>query len=73
MLLHVEAEIRHCLDEAAEARQRAQRIVDPARKAEFFDTEGRWLRLAESYRLLRQIDRFVTDTKRQRLTPLRLA
>jgi hypothetical protein len=64
MLLRVAAKIRQCLDHAAEARHRARTEPNPQRKAEFLDMERRWLRLAESYRLLEQIERFIADGKR---------
>jgi hypothetical protein len=61
---------RQCLDHAAEARLLAQETTDPQRQVEFFDMERRWLRLAESYRLVEQLDRFITDTKRERIKML---
>jgi hypothetical protein len=66
MLLRVAENIRHCLDRAADARQLAQETIDPKRKAELLDMEQRWSRLAESYRLVEQMDLFITDAKRQR-------
>lgn len=67
MLLRIAENVRQCLDDAAEARERAKEATDPQRQAEFFDMEARWLKLAESYRLVEQLDRFITDTKRERI------
>ena len=67
MLLRLAENIRQCLDHAAEARERAQETSDSQRRAEFMDMASRWLKLAESYRLVEQLDRFITDTKRERI------
>jgi hypothetical protein len=66
MLLRVAENIRQCLDHAAEARKRAQETTDPQTKTDLLDMERRWLRLAESYRLVEQMERFITDGKRHR-------
>jgi hypothetical protein len=51
---------------AADSRNAAQEAIDPERKAELLEMEQRWLRLAESYRLVEQLDRFVTEINRHR-------
>jgi hypothetical protein len=65
MLLRVAENIRQCLDNAAEARQRAQDAIDSERKAHFLDMERRWIRLAESYRLVEQLGASITDPSRR--------
>ncbi len=66
MLLRVAENVQQCLEHAAEARESAQSTLNPERKAEFLDMERRWLRLAESYRLVEQLERFVLDGERYR-------
>jgi hypothetical protein len=65
MLLRIAEDVRRCLERAAEARQRAQSQLDPERKAEFLEMEGRWLRLAESYRFVAQLEDFIFESKQQ--------
>jgi len=42
-------QIRACHERAAEARDRAEAIADPALRADFLEMEKRWLFLARSY------------------------
>jgi hypothetical protein len=65
MLLRIAEDVRQCLEHAAEASERARRQPDPERKAEFLAMERHWLRLAESYRLVEQLELFILEGKRQ--------
>jgi hypothetical protein len=64
MLLRVAESIRHCLDHAVEARELAATATDDKIKAEYQDMERRWMLLAESYRLVEQMELFIADGKR---------
>jgi hypothetical protein len=66
MLLQVADNIRQCLDHAADSRERARTERDPGRKAELLEMEARWLRLAESYRVVEQLERYNSRTKPRR-------
>jgi hypothetical protein len=65
MLLRIAEDVRQCLELAAEASERARSQINPERQAEFLEMERRWLRLAESYRLVAQLEDFILDGKRQ--------
>jgi PAS domain S-box-containing protein len=49
MLQNLSERIRLCYERAAEARQRAEKTSDPKAKADFLNTERRWLLLGRSY------------------------
>ena len=49
MLEQLSDQIRECHERAAEAKARADETNDPGLKAEFLNTESRWLTLARSY------------------------
>lgn len=68
MLLKVAVHISECLENAEQARQRANSITDPKLKADYEDIELRWLRLAESYRFVEQMERFLDDAQQKRAT-----
>lgn len=65
MLLRIAEDVRQCLELAAEASERARSQINSERKAEFLEMERRWLRLAESYRLVEQLEIFILDGKQQ--------
>jgi PAS domain S-box-containing protein len=58
MLEQFNDQIRICYDRAAEAKERADGTNDPALKAEFLNTERRWLTLARSYGLAESLEAF---------------
>ena len=60
-MLCVAESIRQCLSRAAEERGRARETHDPERMADFLYMESRWLRLAEAYQQLAQMQRFNAD------------
>ena len=64
MLLRLAENIRQCLDHAAEAAERARSQQNPERKAELLELERAWLRLAESYRFVEQLELFILDGQR---------
>jgi PAS domain S-box-containing protein len=66
MLTHFSDKIRLCYERAAEAKERADATNDPAFKAEFLDTEKRWLILARSYGFTESLEDFTTENSRQR-------
>jgi len=61
MLLRVSDQIRECLNQAAEAAERARTAADPECKETFLDMERRWMLLVESFRLVEQAQRFIDD------------
>jgi hypothetical protein len=65
MLVRIAEDVRRCLERATEARERAQSQLNPERQAEFLEMERRWLRLAESYRLVAQLEDFIFEGKQQ--------
>lgn len=66
MLLKVADHIQNCLDHAAEARRRADAATDPYYKNELLDLETGWLGLAENFRFVLQMERFLTDAENRR-------
>jgi hypothetical protein len=66
MLVKVAEHIRVCLEHAREARERAAQVDDEALKKDFYDIEDRWLRLAESYKFIEQLEVFLIDGKNSR-------
>jgi hypothetical protein len=69
MLLRVSDQISECLVHAADARESANAVTDPGRRAELLDMERRWLGLVESFRFVEQVDRFLADAHAQRQSP----
>jgi PAS domain S-box-containing protein len=49
MLEKLSDQIRTCHENAADAKQQAEAVADPALKASFLDLEKRWLALAQNY------------------------
>ena len=66
MLLKVAAHIRECLANAEQARERANAVIDPKLRADYLDIESRWMRLADSYRFVEQMERFLDDAQQKR-------
>jgi hypothetical protein len=58
VLLKLSQQIRECHRHATEARRRAEIASDPYERAEFFDTERRWLFLAHGYEFSERVSRF---------------
>jgi hypothetical protein len=69
MLVKVAEHIRVCLEQAREARERAAQVSDEAAKLDFQELEARWLRLAESYKFIEQLETFLIDGKSFREKP----
>jgi hypothetical protein len=61
MLLKLSDKISECLAHATDARERADRAIDPNQKLDFLRLEAHWLRLVESYRFVEQASRFLED------------
>ncbi len=66
MLQQLNDKIRECYERAAEAKARADEINDPALKAEFLNTERRWLTLARSYGFAKSLDDFTALNSERR-------
>jgi PAS domain S-box-containing protein len=58
--------IRTCYERAAEAKASADATSDPALKAEFLDSERRWLTLARSYAFVESLEDFTTTNSERR-------
>jgi PAS domain S-box-containing protein len=59
MLQNLSERIRLCYERAAKARQQAEETNDPKAKADFLNTERRWLLLARSYQHSESLTDFV--------------
>lgn len=66
MLQTLSDQISGCMDHAAYARERAERATSPSIRADYLDIERRWLKLAESYRLVERTEQFLADARRKR-------
>jgi hypothetical protein len=64
LLENLRNEIRLCYERAAEAKQRADRVLDPEAKADFLNMERRWLLLARSNES-ETLDDFTQESARQ--------
>lgn len=65
-LLHnLSDQIRLCYERAAEAKERADEMLDPEAKADFLKMEKRWLMLARSYELGERLDDFTREASRR--------
>jgi hypothetical protein len=58
--------IRACYERAAAAKAKADATNDPALKAEFLDTETRWLTLTRVYGLSDSVEDFSKNSERRR-------
>jgi hypothetical protein len=65
MLLKVSKQIAECLRRAEQARQRADETINPQICSDYLEIEGHWVNLAESYRLVEQLDHFLNDVVEQ--------
>jgi hypothetical protein len=59
MLQNLSEQIRLCYERAAEAKQRAEETNCAKAKAEFLNTEKRWLLLARSYQHSESLKDFI--------------
>jgi len=59
MLQSLSEQIRLCYERAAEAMRRAEETTDPETKADFLNTERRWLLLARSYQFSDSLKDFI--------------
>jgi hypothetical protein len=65
MLEQFSDHFRECYEFAAQARARADATDDRALKAEFLDTETRWLTLARSYGFTESLTTENSERRRQ--------
>jgi PAS domain S-box-containing protein len=65
LLQNLSEEIRLCYERAAEAKERADQLLDPEAKADFLNMERRWLLLARSYEFGERLDDFTRENARQ--------
>jgi len=59
MLQNLSEQIRSCYERATKAKRRAEETSDPKAKAEFLNTERRWLLLARSYQHSESLKDFI--------------
>jgi PleD family two-component response regulator len=65
LLQNLSDKIRLCYERALEARERADEMLDPEAKADFLNTERRWLQLARSYEFNDRLGDFTQENVRQ--------
>jgi len=65
VLQNLSDKVRLCYARAAEARERADEVLDPEAKADFLNMERRWLKLARSFELGERLDDFTRDNSRR--------
>jgi hypothetical protein len=63
MLSRLSEQISWCYERAADAKQRAEEIVDPVLKADFVGMEKRWLFLARSYEFVERLKDFTSSQR----------
>jgi hypothetical protein len=68
MLQKLSHHIAACMERAADCRQRAEQIMDPAIKADLLDMETRWADLARNYEFVESLERFVLSARQHRET-----
>jgi PAS domain S-box-containing protein len=66
MLEQFSDKIRLCYERAADAKEQADATNDPILKAEFLNTERRWLTLARSYGFTESLEDFTTANSQRR-------
>jgi PAS domain S-box-containing protein len=66
MLEQFSDQIRLCYERAAEAKERADATNDQALKAEFLNSEERWLTLARSYGFTKSLEAFSAENSERR-------
>jgi PAS domain S-box-containing protein len=65
-LLHnLSDKVRLCYERAAEAKERADEMLDPEAKTDFLNAEKRWLLLARSYEFGERLDDFTRESSRR--------
>jgi len=73
MLEQLSDQIRECYERAAEAKGRADATNDPGLRAEFLNSESRWLLLARSYAFTESLEDFTAlNSERRRKSDERL-
>jgi PAS domain S-box-containing protein len=65
VLNNLSDKVRLCYERAADAKERADEMLDPQAKADFLDMERRWLLLARSYELTERLDDFTRENSRE--------
>jgi hypothetical protein len=65
MLQNLSERIRLCYERAAEARQQVGETSDPKAKADFLNTERRWLLLRRSYQHSESLKDFIRAIPRR--------
>jgi hypothetical protein len=63
VLQNLSAEIRDCLQHAADCARQAGLQRDPKLSQDFLDLEERWLKLARSYEFVGRLDAFAKYAK----------
>jgi hypothetical protein len=66
MLQNLAAEIIKCYERARLAREKSERAINDAFRADFLAAESRWLALAHSYERQHQLSRSVAELARRR-------
>src|SRR5215471_1810256 len=69
MLQRLREQIRTCHENAADAKQKAEAVADPALKASFLDLEKRWLALAQSYAPIESVRDYPAPVPNGQLRP----
>jgi two-component sensor histidine kinase len=65
LLQNFSDKVKLCYERAAEAKERADEMLDPEAKAEFLNVEKRWLLLARSYQFGESLDDFTRENSRR--------
>ena len=66
MLQKLSEQVRACHEYAADAKQQAEAVADPALKTSFLDLEKRWVALARSYALDESLGHFSAEMSARR-------
>src|SRR5579871_2695374 len=61
MLQRLSEQVQACYQRADDARLRAERTDDPARKADFLEMEKHWLTLARSHEFSERLSNFIAS------------
>ena len=64
MLQKVSERVRECLQRADESAERAKRERNPSIQRDFLEMQDRWLKLAQSYQFLEQLETFTTHNQK---------
>jgi signal transduction histidine kinase len=68
LLQNLSDKVKLCYERAAEAKERADEMLDPEAKADFLNVERRWLLLARSYQFGERLDDFTRESSRRAKT-----